>query len=442
MKKWIVALVLFLLLSRLQADTLTLSGATLDLTGTSTTSSTYSDALSLNVSMPYAGDVLVVSTFTTDGNNQTQDNGAWRLANGSNYSLERTRYLSNNSDRGLASMVHVFSGLSGGNNTISLQHKVTAGTLITKGVNMVAIPLVTTGNDILNHSLGQLGSTVSTASTSFTDTGLGTSVTVDRSSDNAIMMAASFGTQSGGTAALGEWKLQYKKATDGTWTDAGRAVRRYLSGSQDRGAVTLTWLADGLESGSYETRLLHRSTDGNQISTLSGSLASIALSYTNAAGGGYFPSFAVASAGSAHAGNNDPEPILGASATLNLDEAADIFSMMSYDAYAQTGANQVGSWNVSLTNDLGQIVQSSQESERLFSTSVTDVGAGGAAALFTNVTAGSYSVEGMHDDVTAHIVTTDVNLVGFSTVAIPEPSALFLLGLSGGGFIFIRRRLR
>ncbi|HNX27334.1 MAG TPA: hypothetical protein PKK48_07995, partial [Phycisphaerae bacterium] len=205
--------------------------------------------------MASAGNALVFSTFSckTTGNSTT---GTWQLSGSSGSSQAVQRYLSGSNDAGIASTVHIFTGLSAGTNTINLQQKsVTGKTLTTYDANMVIVPLVTSGGSALNYGLGQLTSATSTSSTSYVATNLTTSVTVDRDG-GGIFFASSFNSLSGGTAVTGTWKMQYKDSSSGTWVDVGNVTERYMSGSNDTGAVTLYAMAEGVDSGTYDVRIV------------------------------------------------------------------------------------------------------------------------------------------------------------------------------------------
>ena len=409
---------------------LDLSSSMLDLTGIGTSSSTYSTALSMQANS--GGDVLVIGTFSTTADAKTGV-GSWQLSNGAQASTQINRTLDNRNDKGIASVVHVFTGVEAGS-LINLQHSSSAGSSITTfGGNLVAIPLSVSTGEKLNYGLYRQTGGFQIQATSFVSTGIKTTVQVDRASNNGIYMAASFNSQAISSSETGIWQLQYRKVGDTQWIDTGSPITRAMSTTSDTGSVTLYGLEEGLETGEYEIQLAGKTTSGGTVETLNGTLAAVALSYTNATGGGYFDGFSVTTNSLSPAGG----PYDGAQATLSLESAnGGIFASMNFTAMAELGANQTAAFDLLATNATSSL--SNQENQRFF-TDTSDFGSGASVGYFSNLEAGDYTLFGRYDNVSGPVTSPNATLVGFSTEAIPEPAALALIGLFGGGILFARR---
>lgn len=427
MKKALVILTMGLC-TTVWGDTLAPVAGSLNETGYSSTSTSYVNALSVSVNMPYAGNALVFSTFSCESGAATGMTGAWRLAQGSNYSQEVQRYLSGTNDTGIASTVNVFTGLSSGSNSIILQQK--AGTnknLTTLGANMVVVPLVTSGGSALNYGLDTLNSTgTSNSSSSYVASGLSTSVTVDRN-DGGIFLAASFNTKSSGSAVTGTWKMQYR-VSGGTWQDVGNVTERYMSGTNDTGAATLYAMAEDVDAGTYEVQVLFKSDGTNSITTLNGTLASVALSYDDVNGSGYFPTLAATSDGGTHTGSVF-EPIPGATDDIQVEGSGSVVAAMSFSNHVANTGTGTGFFDLQLQLD-GSPVADTQEDKRYLS-AIADIGSGGAAGLFTGLSEDVYTVKGRYDDNGNDVVADNISLAGFSTGSVPEPATMALLAVGG-----------
>jgi hypothetical protein len=412
-----------------------ISGTQLNSTGKETSAGAYENALTLNAAT--AGDYLVISTFSSSASS-TGGTGSWQLATDTQSSTAISRSFGKKSDIGICSTVSVFSGLSAGS-SIALQHKSGTGTLTTSDANMVAIRLTTSTGETLNHDVAQQSVIHSTSSSSFQDTGVQTSVQVNHATNNKLYLTASFNSRTTGTDSVGEWQLQYKKTTDTEWTDAGNSVKRSMSDDEDTGSVTLNAVTANLEAGEYETRLVAKSDDGTTVETSNATLASVALSYTNEDGGGYFEAFSATSDGGAHT-DNDASAIPGSEVDFTLEETGDVYAAMSFSSSAAVGANQTGSFDLAVV-DGETLIDANQANERFF-TSSDDFGAGGSVGLFEDLAAGTYTLEGRQDETAGQITTSNLSLIGFSTVAIPEPSSIALFGLISGAALIVRRLFR
>lgn len=421
------------------ANTLDLAYGSLD-TGTSA-SSVSSVAFFVDYVMPYSGAALVLSTYSTQNyTGGAARTGSWQLSSAGQTSSTISRSLAGSTDAGIASSMHVFSGLSAGANSVSLQHSVDAGEMRTYGGNMVVIPLVTRSGDALNYGLGTMGGASTVSSTGYDASGLSTTVHVDRTTGNGIYIATSFNTKTStgsSDANTVSSRLEYKKVGDTSWSSVGMENRRYLSGSEDTGSVTLYGAVDDLDSGEYEVRVAAKTETGAGVDVLNGELAAVAMSYTNEMGGGYFEMVGATSAG----GENDQnsfEAIEGITADVDSAEGGEFFASMSFGGYVAKGANQTAQFRLSITNESG-VVQSTLANERQFVRDY-DYGSGGAIGVFTNLSAGSYTVIGEVDELNGATVTENITFVGFSPEAVPEPASVVLIALSGLAGLWFRRR--
>lgn len=430
------ALTLGLCLSALtaQASFLDLSSAELDIiTGVTTASSAFSNALT--VQSKTAGNVLVIGTFSSSADDAKTGAGAWQLSDGTNQSTPIERTFNGRKDAGIGSVVHIFTGVSQDAN-IHLQHRAQDQTLKTMGGNLVAIPLTTSEGDQLNYGVHQQSADSTTTSTSFDATTVTTSVEVNRASNNGIYMAASFNSQATGVVA-GEWQLQYKKSTDGSWTATGSTVSRSMSDTSDTGSVTLYALEEGLDAGTYEVRLVAKSSDaGVGVITLNSTLAAVSLSYTNATGGGYFDGFSDTATSLNRLG--DALETSDAQATLNLDlthAEAGVFASMNFSAQTVGAANNTAGFDLFMN---GLTPTNNQANTRYFEKDL-DKASGGSVGFFTNIKTGENTIYGRLADGNDKVQAPSANLVGFVTESIPEPAVATLI-IGFGGVLLAGRR--
>lgn len=399
-----------------------------------TSDSAFAQVLSVGYDMPSAGSALVLSTYSAQSDTSTKGlTGSWRLYDSESSASSATisRSLSTGKDIGIASSMHVFSGLSSGANSLQLQHRTTASTgMSTLGANLVVIPLVTSGGDSLNYGLSTMSSAQTVSSTAYGNSGLLTTVTVDRSTGNGIYIATSFNTSTIASGAeIFNSQLQYRKGDSGDWIDIGAGNRRSLSGENDTGAITLYGAVDGLSQGTYQVRVAGSSVGGTEVAVSNGELAAVAMSYsTTGMDGGYFQMVGATSAGGVDESNTF-DLIPGVLADVDAQEGGDVFASMSFGGYAAQGANQTSNFRLSITNGTG-VVQSTLESSRYFA-STDDYGSGGNVGVFTNLTAGTYTLIGEHNEDTGPTFTESITLVGFVPQAVPEPATLSLVAVAG-----------
>ncbi|MBN2703569.1 MAG: hypothetical protein JXR23_05085 [Pontiellaceae bacterium] len=422
------------------ASFIDLSSSTLNLTGTTVSSGAgYSSALSVNAQT--AGNVLVIGTFSSSSaEKQAVGAGSWRLNydSGAQTSTAITRTFENKNDSGIGSVAHVFTGVSAGG-TINLEHQTsTSSDLTTKGANLIAIPLTTTTGNTLNYGLAQQSGTKQISSTSYVTTDVQTSLTLERSSNNGVYIAASFNTQASGSAT-GTWKLQYSTDNGSNWTDTGTPISRSMSSSSDTGSATMYGLVDGLNQGDIQVRLVCQSSDGAvSVETLNATVAAVALSYDNNGSDGYFEGFSSNTASLNK--SSDALPFTGVSDTITLDNTAggeEIFISMNFSAQGGQ-ANQIADFDIVLFDEAGTTeLTSNQMNERKFSSN-TDVGSGGSVALFSGLSNGTYTMNGRYTS-NQPLTSSTATMVGFSTEAIPEPAAVTFI-LWGGIAMLIGRR--
>ncbi|HEY5652864.1 MAG TPA: hypothetical protein VIR63_00640 [Pontiella sp.] len=414
-----------------------MSSSDLDEAGAETALTSYSTAFSVQANT--AGKVLVIGSFSTSKNVKS-GYGEWHLSNGTEASLDLKRSLNTQSDKGIASVVHVFTNVTAGSQ-INLQHRSSGeGTLKTFGGNLVAIPLsVSTGED-LNYGLYQQSQEFKTNSTTFTATDIKTSVQLDRSSDNGMYIATSFNAKSLTNPETATWQLQYRKVGDADWIDTGNEMTRTMSSPSDEGAITLYALEEGLDAGEYEVQLLVKSTTGETVDTLNGTIAAVALSYTNATGGGYFDGFAVQDNALNRGDGTDLSAYTNLQASLSfLNSTNTIFSAMSFVSSAGSGANQTGKFSLFVTNAVGNL--QNQENHRFFS-GATSKGSGASVGLFSITNAYDITIFGQGSNLSGPISTSSATLVGFSTESIPEAATVTLIALSGITMVGGRRSIK
>lgn len=337
----------------------------------STSETTYTDVFSpaATVDVPSGGaDVLVLASWsaqTATGGGLLRI-GTWRLSHGLTYSLELSRSLSGGKDEGVATLVHIFTGVSAGSQTFNLEHKSsTSSNIYTFKATIVAIPLTdSSANVTLAHDVEQHVANVSTIdATNYIEVTATDNVEVSTALQNALFIAASFNSTTGaGGAETGQWKLQYGSCatSDGTvssWSDVGGAyMERKMSGSNDTGAVTLYGLVGVEESpgpGYYSTRLVMKSKGGSTVETLNATVAAVSLSYYYNSQIGYLPRFHTRKpSGTASSNSLQALTNIGTwtSSPITLAGTANIFAAgSSYGASGGAG-NIEGGWGVGFTS--------------------------------------------------------------------------------------------
>jgi len=262
----------------------TLAAATGTGSHTTTSNDTFETVTSTS-SMSLGGtadEVLVVATFSSASSNTGQPRTAtYQLTNGTDDSTGNvSRYLSGNNDRGIGSMVYIFSSQSG-TQTYSLQHKTITEdkNVITNGT-IVAVPLrtgsVTLNNDINGTKTGS--STLGTHS-DWQDVD-DTEINVALPAVGDIYVGVSLNSTSG-AAATGTWRLQYKEGSGGTYADLGDyglEVDRSISGASDVGAISLCAVIQDQSAATYYFKLQHKSSDAAvEITTYNVNIAAVAL---------------------------------------------------------------------------------------------------------------------------------------------------------------------
>lgn len=435
--KWIVIGVGCLAMS-VSASMLEISSGTLS-SGAKTIGSGFSSALSVQSSVD--GEVLVIGTFSAQAS-ETTGSGQWQLSSvGEDSSRIIQRSLDAKKDAGIGSVVHVFNNVSAGND-INLMHSSTdAGNeLTTSGANLVVIPLSVSTGEKLNYGVYQqdVDAGVQVSSGTFSATGVKTSVRLDRDSNNGVYMAASFNAQSISSAGTGNWQLQYREKTEpaGAWIPTGNTMTRAMNSASDVGSVTLYALEEGLGAGEYEIQLVCKSENGSTaIETLNGTLAAVSLSYTNNSGGGYFDGFMATSTDLNEADVLPYEDVQGG-LVLEEDSSA-VFAAMSFSGTAEAGKNRAADFDLYAVD--GAAGTFTNEANARYFGDTSDWGSGGSVAHFTDVAAGDITVYGRYAIGAGSITTKDVTLVGFSAEAIPEPSVITFIALSGGLLLVARR---
>lgn len=411
------------------ASIIDISSSTLDLTGANTTADTFSSMMSVEAKT--TGNILVIGTFSATADS-TAGTASWRLSSGAQTSTQISRTLDYRRETGIASVAHIFTGVESGS-LINLQHRTSSGnTLTTLGGNLIAIPLTVSTGESLNYGLHQQSGPSQISSTTYQGTGISTTLQLDRASNNGIYMAATFNSQALTGSQAGTWQLQYRRVGDAEWIDTGNPIDRSMSSASDIGSVTLYSLEENLDPGTYEVQLVGKSSEGGTIETLNGTLAAVALSYTNETGGGYFDGFSVTTNALSPVGG----PYDGAQLELRLEDSGGIFSCMSLNSSSSAGQNNTGSYDLFLTSS--DTTDANQENERFFE-DLSDAGSAASAGYFDNLAAGDYSVFGRTDNVVGQINTDNVTLVGFASVAIPEPTTTALIVLFGGSLLVTKR---
>ncbi|MFC1945195.1 hypothetical protein ACFLWF_00410 [Chloroflexota bacterium] len=380
-----------------------------------------------------AGDkILVVASFHAE--ETVSMLGSFRIRNNAGtpiLSSEFVRELSvvKANDTGIGSIVHIFTATDGTDDSFTLQHSTTAGTMTT-AATIVAIPLATsegslpygeftrTDPDAVNGTTWEeVGDDISTPTTCRTG-----AVTLGNNAH--IYVAASIETeQDGGGNDTGSWKLQYSTDSnfDSDVRELGTTMMRYLSGNGDIGLSGLVGLAQNQPSGPYYFRVMHYGED-TSVTTNKVSLVAVGLED----GSHYLQAWGKTLA-SDTTQSTSLEGVTGGSVTFTPDvSSSDLFMHAVF---------QMGATKTSLsTYDISLDGYSTQDEHRFIS-SATDVGAGNSAGL-TSITNTEYTLSLNHSisDGAETLTTSNVSLVGFAmgydteTPPIPEWPTYLLVG--------------
>jgi hypothetical protein len=444
---WLLVGVLVGVLPSSYADAIILNSSisTLGDTGdeSSSTAGAWSEALAGSVTMPTGGGNLLViasASAQSQGIPGQSRTGSWRLNYDTQNSTAVDRFLSGSNDLGMLTTAHIFTNVSQGSQSFSLQHATDTSnrTILTRDVNMVAIPLASSDASVsLNYGQQTLTNPYTTTSTSLESTGLSTSVTLDVAGKIAVFSSFSSRTNGGTGSRTGSWDLQVNGPSG--WTTIGTETDRYLGGTSDTGAVSLMALTEQLDAGTYDIRLRTATSDGaDSIDTFNATLAGVALSFS----GGYFPSFQSSVVSDSTTAAWDTVDGLSPDPNLTIEEGA-VFIGSSFnlsksdnDGSASTGEVAVGFDDPTYT-----AVAGGRYISDLSPSSDLDVGNGGSVGLTGTLSAGTYegSLHFGRESGNDSIVIDNANLIGFSMVSVvPEPSTL-VLALMGAISLYIWR---
>ncbi|MCK5528342.1 MAG: hypothetical protein KAI74_01550 [Kiritimatiellae bacterium] len=409
----LVFMAVFLFLCSASGDTLLAGLSTLDAIGIETTSSVFTNALSLDIDTPYGGPLLIIANYNAQITIGARTKGSWRFESGGRTSSVNNRFLSDTKDLGIGSLVFVGTNSAVGTTTINLQHATDNKPLITSHANMLALPLTTADGNLLSYGFLNNASTVTVTSISFIDISATASVSVVLS-DSAVLVSCSVNTSAPDGAETGEWKLQYKLQDDTVWEDLSYSTKRNMSGTDDTGSIILHALAESLEVGQYDIRLVARSVSGSAVNSFNSSLAVVNLAYSNGLDGGSFSAVSVSSLGG-QTSLSVAVPVSGASVSFTPPVSANLISLSSFSGIPIGAKNQSCEYDIALTNLLS--TQVNQHNGRYFS-DAADWGSGGCTAFFTNLSSSSYTLTARHSTDSLTIGTSNVTVIGVSTESI------------------------
>ena len=407
----------YLFLFSAQGDTLLAVSAALDVDGVESSSSTFINVLSLDVEMPYGGDILVIANYNAQVPQGVRSKGSWRLESGGRFSTVNERYLVNTSDLGIGSIVFIGTNAGSGTIRINLQNSTDYKPIVTSRANMIALPLITSGSNLLDYGFFSTTSTSAISSTSFQDFSATTSVSVVLA-ESSVLIACSVNSSAPNGAETGEWKLQYKNHVDSTWLDASYTTKRYMGGTDDTGSIVLHALVEDLDVGEYDVRLVARSEGGSAVNLFNISLAAVNLAYANGFDGGSFFSVTAKSLGG-ETSSSTAVAVPGASIAFTPPAAGNLLSLSSFSGIPIGVKRQTCEYDIALTNSAS--VQTNQNSGRYFS-DTADWGSGGSVALFTNLNTVSYVLAARHKTDSSSIGTSNVTLIGICTVSSVQDS--------------------
>ncbi|WPR71439.1 hypothetical protein SLW70_16110 [Flavobacterium sp. NG2] len=389
----------------------------------STTSSSFVDVTGASVSISATAGTKVMVTASFSGKTLSGSAIAtYRLVDDQSHvsgELQRTQ----SGTYGIGSVVYIFDVTSTGTRTYKFQHKTTAQTLETN-VAITAVALYD-GSNTLKSNVKTLSTPVEMASDTF-DSAIDSDLITTTATGGFFVSASVQTANTTGTGTtVGEWVLQYKLGSSGTWTTFNYPVSR-SSSNTGIGIVNMVGaLPNNLSAGDYYFRVAHRKVSGtDSYETQAGNLVVVGLG-TNS---GYFPVMSTTKSTATNATasfvdvfNNKITPLSATSlflqAQYNLSASAAIDA--KFDLFAKQGVTTVLD-GLDHTRNLS---------------SSTEMASGTSIGLVSSMTAGlPYDIALRHASVgSTSLTTTNAYLVGFGTnrSSLPFTSAVHVYATAG-----------
>jgi len=229
-----------------------------------------------------------------------------------------------------------------------------------------------------------------------------------------VLVVANFSAATvNGNGQLGEWAVRAFNASDNSLITTSHTIRRYLSGSNDSGMVTLVHIFPGL-SGRVRFELYHRTTaagDGERFRTFGGNLA-------------VMPLLTVEEDALENAMTRVPSPVTSGvgvgnwsdvgTVDVNLPAPGDILVAASFNS-APSASNDRGYWR--LVEDGGSAIG------QPFETLLVNAGQPSAFALFAIAnnlaTAGLHTFKLQHTNDSNAMTTDDVSIIAVA-LSLPD----------------------
>ncbi|MEJ2745662.1 MAG: hypothetical protein P8123_08285, partial [bacterium] len=333
------------------------------------------------VLLPTDGAIATFASFSSQSTSG-EGVGTWDLCLDDSISSQPIqRYMSGTNDLGLVSLVNVFENQAAGFHSVRLRHATSdvLKTIVTRDVDLVAFPLATETGADFNDAVAVLGSGgEDTASASLTAiSGLSTTILLDvpaRVYVSSALNAASVDD----APKTGAWDIQVDGVT------VGWGVSRYLSGSDDLGAVVLEGLTNELPAGIYPVTVRH-ATDSGILKTLNATLCAIALS-DDGGGGVFIPASTKASPTAASTSSETMVDIPAGTLSLTIDVVSKIFFASSFNVLSD-GGDDPRIVELDATMDGGAFTK---EVDRFLS-GANDIGSGGIFGLSDFLGIGSHT---------------------------------------------------
>jgi hypothetical protein len=319
-------------------------------------------------------------------------------------------------------LCHIFTGLA--QNTtyeVRLRHATDTGTLRTKNVSMVMLPLYSGDRISLRHARSIRTTGVKTRSTRFVDTDLSARISLKKGTHGAyILVTAAFNAESIGVggARVGTWRIIADQGE--SHRDHGVPIQRYLSGSHDIGSVVLHALAGPFNAsdGNIDFKLQHK-TSKSEIFTFNGTLIAITLSdydtgrqkqYDYGSGQGGSEGRITTNSGSLMA-VHDTKTGKRVRVSPRLDERTALFVGATFNGTAKIPAT--------VSYDIAEGERPQVLTVRRV-TSTKDIGAGSLFGITESLDAGVHDIDLRHAT-TSVLETTNANLVYLILSATTRP---------------------
>lgn len=371
-----------------------------------TTSDSFVDVTGASVSISANAGTKVLVTASFSGKTLSGNTiGAYRLVDDES---QRSGELeqSHNGTYSIGSVVYLFDVTTTGVHTYKFQHKTTEQ-ILESNVAITAVGLYD-GVNLLKNNVKTLAAPIEMTSSTF-ESAMESEV-VTTTANGGFYVSASVQTANtvGSGLVVGEWRLQYKYGSAGSWENLGYPMSRSTSGT-GIGIVNLVAALPNTQiAGNYYFRVAHRKISGTDTyETQAGNLVAVALGTNN----GYFPVLITSKSSATNPTANFTDVISNNTTSLS---PTSLFLHAQYNMSA-TASIDAPMFDIFVKQGVTTVLDGLDHLRYLSSS--TDSGSGASIGLLSGMNSGvPYNISLRHASVgTATLTTRNAYLVGFGT---------------------------